>query len=70
MLRREAPISHHPEPEDLLGLDREPKGFWAVVRYDDVRSISRFGESVPVFSEGTDSAVAPLIAHAVLVAAR
>ena len=41
MLRREAPISHHPEPEDLLGLDREPQGFWAVVRYDDVRSISR-----------------------------
>ena len=41
MLRREAPISHHPEPEDLLGLDREEKGFWAVVRYDDVRSISR-----------------------------
>ncbi len=41
MLRREEPISHHPEPEDLLGLDREEKGFWAVVRYDDVRSISR-----------------------------
>jgi cytochrome P450 len=41
VLRREAPISHHPEPEDLLGLDREEKGFWAVVRYDDVRSISR-----------------------------
>lgn len=41
MLRREAPISHHREPDDLLGLDREEQGFWAVVRYDDVRSISR-----------------------------
>jgi DtxR family Mn-dependent transcriptional regulator len=36
----------------------------------EVRSISRFGESVPVSSQGAESAVAPLIAHAVLVAAR
>jgi DtxR family Mn-dependent transcriptional regulator len=36
----------------------------------DVRSISRFGDAVPVTSEGTESAVAPLIAHAVLVAVR
>jgi DtxR family transcriptional regulator, Mn-dependent transcriptional regulator len=36
----------------------------------EVRAISRFGEAVPVVSEGSESAVAPLIAHAVLVAAR
>jgi DtxR family transcriptional regulator, Mn-dependent transcriptional regulator len=39
----------------------------------DVRAISRFGEAVPVMSDGlgaTESTVAPLIAHAVLVASR
>ena len=35
----------------------------------DVRAIARFGEAVPVASEGSESAVAPLIAHAVLVTA-
>jgi DtxR family Mn-dependent transcriptional regulator len=35
-----------------------------------VRAISRFGDAVPVASEGADSAVAPLIAHAVLVRPR
>jgi DtxR family Mn-dependent transcriptional regulator len=36
----------------------------------DVESISRFGDPVPVTSDGTPAAVAPLIAHAVLVRAR
>jgi DtxR family Mn-dependent transcriptional regulator len=35
----------------------------------DVRAIARFGEAVPVASHGAESAVAPLIAHAVLVTA-
>jgi DtxR family Mn-dependent transcriptional regulator len=36
----------------------------------EVRAISRFGEAVPVASDGSEASVAPLIAHAVLVAAR
>jgi cytochrome P450 len=41
-LRRERPISHHPPPEDILGLqERDEGGYWAIVRYDDVRAISR-----------------------------
>jgi cytochrome P450 len=41
-LRREAPISRHQPPEDLLGMPEESrKGYWAVVRYDDIRRISR-----------------------------
>jgi DtxR family Mn-dependent transcriptional regulator len=36
----------------------------------DVQAIARFGDAVPVNSAGSDSAVAPLIAHAVLVRAR
>ncbi|GEL24420.1 dihydrofolate reductase [Pseudonocardia sulfidoxydans NBRC 16205] len=35
-----------------------------------VRSISRFGDSVPVVADDEESPVAPLIAHAVLVRAR
>jgi DtxR family Mn-dependent transcriptional regulator len=35
-----------------------------------VEAISRFGDSVPVASEGVSSTVEPLIAHAVLVRAR
>ncbi|AEA26149.1 MULTISPECIES: metal-dependent transcriptional regulator [Pseudonocardia] len=36
----------------------------------EVRSISRFGDAVPVVADDDESAVAPLIAHAVLVRAR
>jgi DtxR family Mn-dependent transcriptional regulator len=36
----------------------------------DVGSIARFGEAVPVTAEGESAAVAPLIAHAVLIRAR
>ncbi|TQM10771.1 metal-dependent transcriptional regulator [Pseudonocardia kunmingensis] len=36
----------------------------------EVDSISRFGDAVPVASNGASSSVAPLIAHAVLVRAR
>lgn len=42
VLRREAPISRHPAPEDLLGLDqRDESDVWAVVRFEDIRAISR-----------------------------
>jgi len=41
-LRREAPISQHEPPEDLLGLPDEGRmRYWAIVRYEDVRRISR-----------------------------
>jgi DtxR family transcriptional regulator, Mn-dependent transcriptional regulator len=36
----------------------------------DVRAIARFGDAVPVRAGEIDAAVAPLIAHAVLVRAR
>jgi cytochrome P450 len=41
-LRREAPISRHEPPEDILGLpDQGRMHYWAIVRYEDVRRISR-----------------------------
>src|SRR3989442_499752 len=43
VLRRDAPVSHHPPPEDILdlGVERDERGYWAIVRHDDVRAISR-----------------------------
>jgi cytochrome P450 len=41
-LRREAPLSRHSPPEDILGLsDQTRMHYWAVVRYEDIRTISR-----------------------------
>ncbi|MHB8490674.1 MAG: cytochrome P450 [Solirubrobacteraceae bacterium] len=41
-LRREMPLSRHNPPEDILGLeDDERASYWAVVRYEDIRRISR-----------------------------
>lgn len=42
-LRREAPISRHHPPEDILGLGDSQRrlDYWAIVRYDDVRRVSR-----------------------------
>jgi cytochrome P450 len=41
-LRRDEPLSRHAPPEDILGLpDQARQDYWAVVRYDDVRQISR-----------------------------
>ena len=41
-LRREAPLSRHAPPQDILGLpDQRRKPYWAIVRYDDIRRISR-----------------------------
>jgi cytochrome P450 len=41
-LRREAPISRHEPPQDILGLpDQGRMHYWAIVRYEDVRRISR-----------------------------
>ena len=41
VLRREAPISWQRGPDSVLLPDQETTGYWAVVRYDDVRSVSR-----------------------------
>ncbi|MBI5105207.1 MAG: cytochrome P450 [Solirubrobacterales bacterium] len=70
-LRRNAPISWHEPPEDVLGVPAvEGDGYWAVVRYDDVRRISRdprtfcsgqgvlFGDAPPEFLEATQSFLA------------
>jgi cytochrome P450 len=43
VLRRDQPLSLHEPPEDLLGLEdqEERKNYWAIVRYEDIRRISR-----------------------------
>jgi cytochrome P450 len=70
-LRREAPISRHEPPEDILGLPEQNRsGYWAIVRHEDVRSISRdpatfcsgrgtqFADAPPEFLEASMSFLA------------
>jgi cytochrome P450 len=58
-LRREAPISLHEPPEDILGLPQQERmSYWAIVRYEDVRAISRDPENF-CSGEGTQFADAP-----------
>ncbi len=70
-LRREAPISRHEPLEDILGLgDQKRLHYWAIVRYDDVRRISRdpatfcsgqgvqFGDAPPEMLEASQSFLA------------
>ncbi|MGI8716111.1 MAG: cytochrome P450 [Solirubrobacteraceae bacterium] len=70
-LRREAPISRHAPPEDILGLgDQGRMHYWAIVRYDDIRQISRdpatfcsaggvqFGDAPPEMLEASQSFLA------------
>ena len=58
-LRREAPISRHQPPEDILGLpDQGRMNYWAIVRYDDVRGISRAPQTF-CSAQGTQFADAP-----------
>ena len=41
-LRRDEPISRHEPPQDILGLpDQGRMHYWAIVRYEDIRRISR-----------------------------
>jgi cytochrome P450 len=41
-LRAQAPLSRHEPPEDLLGMpDQERAPYWAIVRFEDIRRISR-----------------------------
>jgi cytochrome P450 len=71
LLRREAPISRHEPPEDILGLgDQGRLHYWAIVRYEDIRSVSRdpasfcsgegvqFGDAPPEMLEASQSFLA------------
>src|SRR5437762_1194255 len=58
-LRSEAPISRHEPPEDILGLPEQGRqSYWAIVRYEDVRSISRDPQTF-CSGQGTQFADAP-----------
>jgi cytochrome P450 len=70
-LRRSTPISRHEPPEDILGLpDQGRMHYWAIVRYEDIREISRnpagfrsgdgvqFGDAPPEFLEASQSFLA------------
>jgi cytochrome P450 len=42
LLRRDAPVSQHQPLEDILGVtERDERGYWAIVRYEDIRTVSR-----------------------------
>src|ERR1700693_5525448 len=71
VLRREAPVSHHQPLEDILGLaQRDERGYWAIVRYQDIRQVSRdpatfcssegvqFGDAPPEMLEASQSFLA------------
>src|ERR1700744_6590278 len=58
-LRRAEPISRHEPPEDTLGLPQQGRlHYWAIVRYDDIRRISR-DPATFCSSEGVQFADAP-----------
>ena len=68
LLRREAPVSHHQPPADILGVTE--RGYWAIVRYEDIRRVSRdpatfcsgqgtqFGDAPPEMLEASQSFLA------------
>lgn len=69
-LRREAPISRQDPPEDILDLPGEGHPYWAIVRHEDIRRISRdprsfcsgqgtqFGDAPPELLEASQSFLA------------
>jgi cytochrome P450 len=69
-LRRDAPLSRHEPPEDILGLPDPGQSYWAVVRHDDIRRVSRdprtfcssegvqFADAPPEFLEASQSFLA------------
>jgi cytochrome P450 len=71
VLRREAPVSHQQPLEDILGVtQRDGRGYWAIVRYEDIRRVSRdpatfcsgqgtqLGDAPPELLEATQSFLA------------
>ncbi|HEX3688214.1 MAG TPA: cytochrome P450 [Solirubrobacteraceae bacterium] len=58
-LRRSEPISRHEPPEDILGLPQQGRlHYWAIVRYEDIRRISRDAATF-CSAEGVQFADAP-----------
>ena len=58
-LRRDAPISLQEPVEDILDLpDSQQHSYWAIVRYEDIRRISRDPQTF-CSSEGVQLAEAP-----------
>jgi cytochrome P450 len=71
-LRRDKPLSRHLPPEDILdlGIEADDRPFWAVVRHEDIRRVSRdpktfcsgegvlFGDAPPEFLEASQSFLA------------
>jgi cytochrome P450 len=71
VLRSQAPVSHHQPLEDILGLqERDERGYWAIVRHEDIRRVSRdpatfcsgqgvqFGDAPPEMLEASQSFLA------------
>src|SRR4051794_3028085 len=59
VLRRDAPVSHHQPPEDVLGVaERDERGYWAIVRHEDIREVSRHPETY-CSGQGTQFGDAP-----------
>ncbi len=69
-LRRDSPISLHDPPEDILDMPIEGHPYWAIVRHEDIRRISRdphtfcsahgtqFGDAPPEILEASQSFLA------------
>ncbi|MHB8533433.1 MAG: cytochrome P450 family protein, partial [Solirubrobacteraceae bacterium] len=69
-LRRDAPLSRHEPPEDILGLPDPGESYVAIVRHEDIRRISRdprafcssqgvqFADAPPEFLEASQSFLA------------
>jgi cytochrome P450 len=71
ILRRDAPVSHHHPPDNILEVETvDERGYWAVVCYDDIRHVSRhpeifcsgqgtqFGDAPPEMLEASQSFLA------------
>src|SRR3954466_1773946 len=71
ILRRDAPVSHHQPPANILEVEEvDERGYWAVVRYEDIRAVSRdpatfcsgqgtqFGDAPPEMLEASQSFLA------------
>ena len=71
ILRKEAPLSRHKAPPDLLDVaEYDDRPYWAIVRYEDIRTVSRdpetfcsgqgtqFGDAPPEMLEASQSFLA------------
>ncbi len=58
VLRKEAPVSHHEPPENILDVEVDERGYWAIVLYEDIRDVSRHPD-VFCSGQGTQFGDAP-----------